>query len=184
MRLPIRTKNKKSIIIICCVATLAIIGAGAFYYIKHRPGATSGVRGVNDVQYTAATEQERNESNAIKQRYADTTQASSQGVDSANQAANLALSIVRAGQINQTVQIRSYLSGATSATCTFVLSQDGQASITKTAASVQDATTSSCNADIPIAEVPTSGNWRVEITAQNQNSKSSPVTASIEVAKS
>lgn len=182
MRLPNHKKNKKPLII-GSVVIVALIGVGIFGYLRFVSGSSTstGIRGVNDVQYTAATEQEKKESDAIKQKYSDSTSSTS----AASQPATLTLSLVRAGQINQTVQIRSYLDGAKNATCTFSLNQNGQPAINKSAAATPSATTaSSCNIDIPLSEIPAGGNWNATINAQADTGRANEITTSIEVAKS
>lgn len=80
------------------------------------------------------------------------------------------------------INIRSILEGSPVGTCHLTLAQD-QKTISQSYQVSQQANYTTCNIDITLDDIPSSGTWRVSLYADTVNAKSNTTTGSVEVIK-
>lgn len=181
-----KPRSKKGLIIALTVLALLLIVGGAYVWLarpfdaKIQPTDQSP-RPVNSVDYSPATDQEKKDSDAAKQRIIDQEQ---QKKNSPGQQSPITVTIVRASQASsgQPLNVRTYIGGATSGTCAATLTNNGQTA-TGSGSITFDATTHSCNIDIAASAFNTSGQWQLNVTATNGTSTSPPATQVVTITK-
>jgi hypothetical protein len=185
------TKKSKRIpkkVIALAIGLLVLGGAGAFgLYQSQRANkisssADSPIRETNSVDYNPPShdeqkQQEDTKSDVIKQN----DQGNNPPADS-----SISVTLARANQGGNglPLNIRTIITGATSGTCTVVLTKDGQPTVTKTFPIIVQATYSTCQqSDIAAADFSVDGDWALSVTASNSSSTSKAATGSVTITK-
>jgi hypothetical protein len=177
-----QSPTKKWLLIGLIVFGLVAGGGAAAWYVAGRASLepTNEPRGINDIDYSPATKEEQQESEAIKENYNEPNQPPT---DPSTPAPPIGLSIIRAGQVEQTVQIRTLISDASSGSCQATLNLSGQPTVSKTFPIAFEATSASCNGDIPLNELSAPGDWELSITATSGARTSATIKQTIKVNK-
>lgn len=171
MKIPKKTRRKKSIVIVAILAVLAIGGGIAYTLLRPQTNnshPTDTARPVNDVDYSPATEEEKA---AVDQHKEDIAKGQDQSPDTPQTPTNpssITITLIRATQDKgEPLYIRVGINGASSGICEVILSKNGQTTITKSFPIVFEATSSSCSgANIPANDFPVAGSWNMSVQAK------------------
>ena len=188
MNIKQKSSSKKKLII-AIVAAVVIAGAVAAYFfyqsgrLANRQPSTAQ-SSAETINHNPPTQDERaqteeHKEDIVKQEQKEPTPGNPPTP------ATIQVTIVRATQsAGQPLNIRTIISGATTGTCNITLSKAGQPTVSKSYPIALDATTASCEgANIPAADFPASGEWQLQIIAQNTNATSTPVTQTVTITK-
>lgn len=178
-----KPKNKKKLIIALIIVAALLAAAGAYIWIA-RPFQTNQVasdteqRPVNTVDYSPATEDEKKDSEAAKDRIVD------QENNPPQPTGNVVVTIIRANQMSagQPLSIRTSVDGASTGTCSATL-KNGSQTVTGNGTIAFNATSYSCNIDIAASSFPTGGQWTLEVTATNGSATSPKATQEVSITK-
>jgi len=192
-----KQKNKKSLKKIILLSAGGVVLLGLLLLVLELTHVTDLYK--KPGQQSPVTETQKNDPNTGKdktslpddtstQQPTDTTapKPSNPGSTTPPQAANLSITIIRAGQIGagQPVAVRAFVGGAQSGTCRYSFTMAGQTTLTKTVATRIDPTYVSCEPlDIASAEFSASGNWQIEAVFNTGGKDSSAVKQTVMVTK-
>lgn len=178
-----KPKNKKAIIIPVVIAALLLIGGGAYIWLAkpfsgQQTAADTSPRPVNTVDYSPATEEEKNDSETAKQKIIDEQD------NPPAPSSSIVVTIVRANQTGagQPLTIRTSVEGATSGTCAATLTK-GEQTAAGTGTIAFNATSYSCNIDVPASSFNSGGEWQLSVTANNGTATSQAATQQVTITK-
>jgi hypothetical protein len=174
MKIPINKRRfPKKIIIIIGVILLLLAGALVYVYAFNGNlfGWKSAQNNSGTVNYGPATTDQKQNGATIKSNSASSS--STNGSDQPSAPApipgsaqkSVSVTITAANQNGSTLQIRALIGAVeNTGTCTLMLSQTGQQTVTKTAGTQALSSTSTCQGfDVPTSELST-GVWHITIT--------------------
>lgn len=174
MKIPINKRRfpKKAIIAIGSVLLLILIALAYVYAFNGSLfGWKSAQNSPSTVNYGPATTDQKQNGTTIKSNSASSSSTSGSDQPAAptpipgSTQKSVAVTITSANQNGSTLQIRALIAAVEdSGTCTLTLSQSGQQTVTKTAATQALASSSTCQGfDIPTSDL-TTGVWHATIT--------------------
>jgi len=173
MKLVTKKIYHKKLFVSAAIVLLAVAGMFAYVYAFHGNlfGWKSTQATPSTINYGPATSDQQKNGATIKSNGA--TSSSASGSDKppaptpipASTQKSVSVSITAANQNGSILQIRALIGAVeNNGTCTLTLSQAGQQTITKTAATQALASTSTCQGfDVPTSELST-GVWHITIT--------------------
>lgn len=193
--MPQKQKSSKKKLVIIIAAAVLLVGGGATAYTLYNnaKNKADAPRGMNDVDYSPATDTEKQEGEQHK-----TTDTTTPGAPSdqkpttptdgnqtpPSQTQTITVVVTRVNQSGQTVSIRANIEGTTTGTCHVTFARTGQSNVTKTFPVSFEATTSQCQgADIPVSDFPMGGTWSLSLTVTNGSQTSNTATGSVNVTK-
>jgi len=173
---------KRIIIIVTSLIVLVVAGAAYWwFYVKPNTDTTNPV---NTVDYSPATEQEKQDSAEAKQNAVEQTETPSPDVPTLPTSDSLIVTINRANQASagQALAVRTQIDGASTGSCEATFSK-GATTFTKTFTIVAEATTTICNGDVDSANFASAGEWDMSITAKSGGVASKAATQKVTIQK-
>jgi hypothetical protein len=191
MKMPQKqTSKKKKLIIISAIAFLLVGGGTGYALYAAAKNKTDAPRGMNDVDYSPATDIEKQESEQHKADTApadqkpDTPTESNTAPSPQAQTISVTLVGVTQSEASKPVVIRANIEGTSAGTCEAVFKRTGQTDVTKTFPILFEATTARCqSAEIPSSEFSASGTWDLTLTAKNGSQTSNTASGTVNVKK-
>ncbi len=179
-----KPKSKKGLLITAIVAAVVVVvGAAWFQFARHTHNDTAAnpqtntTRGVNDVNYSPPSTQDKTQQDQQKQQIID------KGTSTGNTQPNVSVSISRLSQDpGQPLFVRTIIYGTTTGTCDVVLTQGAQ-TVTKSFPVIVDATYSTCaDAQVAAGDIPANGAWstKVVVHSNGATAQSAPQTVNID----
>lgn len=166
----------KKFIIVFAVAALAVGGWVAITFFKsntsNQQNATSiplDNRPPNTVDYGPPTDKEKQAGDDIKKN----TPAPQ----------DLSITITRAGQLDQTVSVRSFVTGVASGECQATFKKQGQPDIVKDFPMGVDVSSATCNYDISAQEFSQAGDWQLQLIAKQGDYITAPAVWTVNVSR-
>lgn len=182
-----KVKSKKKLIIVLALVLLVITGGVYVWFTKpfqaqQQPEAPSTTRPVNSVDYSPATEEEKQAANEAKERIAKEQEQQQNPQPPA--ATPITVTIVRASQpsAGQPLAIRTSIDGAKSGTCNATLTRNGH-TVTGNGTITFSATSYSCNIDIPAQSFNEAGQWQLSVVAKSDATTSQAATQEVTITK-
>lgn len=183
-----KPKNKKRLFPILAVAGLLLVGGAVGYVLIAKPfsknSATPAVttNGVNTVNYDPPTSEEKT---AADQRKEDIVKQQEQ-TNLPTTTPTIIISPTRISQAGagQPLNIRVFIDGTASGQCQVTITKAGQPTINKSFSISFEATSSVCqNADVPIGEFGSEGDWTVRLIAVSGQAQSKPYEQTVSIKK-
>lgn len=175
-------KNKFILIALSLVA--AGLVSAAFYVKTSQPkdlGQEATQEEISANPNVGKPTEEAPSKGEITAKAPDTPATSNQ---SAADAPTLSVTISRAGQVDQVVQIRGLVQGAASGTCMAQLVGPGGSTVQQSRSVEHQQTGYTCgNIDIPVSQFSASGTWRLSLTVTSGSTTSKAAEQDIEVTK-
>ncbi len=170
--------KKPSLLKLTILITVSLLAAGTLYYLftnqKSDQIPNYDPAPVNTINYDPPTEQEIKDASSQKDEIVKDPPANAPN-------ATLEINIVRAN--GNPFNIRTYVTGTKSGTCTATLKKTNQKTVTKTFNIKFEATSASCNGNIDLNEFSTGGEWDLSMVASSGSNKSPTITQKVEVEK-
>lgn len=141
---------------------------------------TAETRQVNDVDYSPPTNEEKEQQEQQKNEIIQQATSEPRTTNS------ITVSISRASQTGagQPLVIRTVVNGLSGGTCNVTLSQNGQATVSKTFAITTEATYGTCaNAQILASDIPAGGSWKLQVVAKDEAAASQPAILNVTINK-
>jgi hypothetical protein len=184
-----RPKNKKPLVILVAIVALTLLIAAAYFLIV-RPltnpsNTTAGgdLRQVNDVNYDPPTDQEKQDSERIKQETEKNEQARQNPPQTQSSSSSpIVITISRAGQVDNSISVRTIIDGAKTGDCTATFTR-GSDTVTKTSSIVFEVNSYTCNIDIPTSDFNASGTWSMSVIAKSGSTNSQAATQPVTITK-
>jgi uncharacterized protein (UPF0333 family) len=159
-----RSETKKKRLLLIGAVLLILTGIAAYFYFRDSPNTATITTSTNEQKpITPATEEEKKESDRLKNATAD---REAQPQASATQKKSIQPVIVDANLYDQTVEVRAYIPGIVEdgGTCTVTL-RKGSHIFTRTSAGFQDAKTTNCTkVTINRSDFPEAGTWSTTVS--------------------
>ena len=180
-----KAKNTKLRLIILAVAAAGLLGWAAYAkFTQPKQASNTGIPATS----TTDEPQPSTDPNAGKPteeapKKEDAAQPSTPASTEQSANSSLSVTISRAGQIDQALQIRAIIQGAKTGTCNAKLTGPGTTVEASHAIEFQQ-TGYTCGAfDIPVSQFNASGQWQLSLTVTSGSSTSSPATQTITITK-
>ena len=179
-----RRKNKNTAKIIIAIVLVFGLGYAVYQHIsnaQHKVATTtatsSSSRKVNDVNYSPPTAQDKAAQDQLK-----TDIINNYEQQSGQPPATITISISRATQSSGMLSVRTVITGTTAGSCEITLSKTGQPKVVKDYQIAPEATYATCSgSDIPLSDIPTDGQWQLQVVAKNGSASSAPVTQTVTI---
>lgn len=173
----------KTRLIILSVAAAGLIGWAAYAKFTQPKQAS-------DTTTTETTEQQPStDPNAGKQtdempaKEESTTSATPSANNQAASSSTLSVVISRAGQIDQTIQIRGLIEGTKTGSCKAKLTKSGTVVQGSHAVEFQQTGYTCGSLDIPVSQFNAGGDWQLELTVTSGGQTSAPAKQTITITK-
>jgi hypothetical protein len=142
------------IIIITCLS----VGA---YFFWPKSQASSQPKPVNSVDYQPATQEQKDVGSQIKQE-----SLAKNGNETQDPTSKPSITISIAGQAgrNKPLSIRTLVDGNSGGKCNFKLTKEGQPDVSMAFDIKTEASTRTCNGDIPAESFAEGGDWKLEVS--------------------
>jgi len=180
MKISQKKRSKKPLILSLLAGILIVIAAAYILIAKpFSPSAHSEVAPTNTVNYGPATDQEKQDSTSAKQNAVNSQEPQPQ------QNSSISVTITRTtnGSGATPVSIRTLINGAKTGTCDVTFTKNGQPDLIKTFTIIYQATSSSCNGDVPTSEFSSGGEWQTSVVAHVDNTISAAATTVVTVTR-
>lgn len=175
-------KSPQKLLLITTLVVLLVVAGALLWRRQNSQNDTVSQTSSNGINLSPATEQEKQDSNAIKEQTYEEEKKSETDNQSGDKKSVTPV-VVDAGQYDNAIEVRSYISGVVEdgGSCTFSFTQ-GQGKVTKTVTGFADATTTKCpNTSIPRSDFPSSGSWSLVVEYSSSSASGKSSTISIEI---
>lgn len=172
--------TRTRILAFAAVVGIAIIAAAIWWFFMRQPAGSNDESAINSIDYSPPTEEEKQDSAEAKQKAADRSEQQTNPPATTN---DMQITISRVNQAENTIELRSIVSGATNGTtCTATFSKDGE-KVIKTADIAFQGTLYACNIDVSVTDFSAAGEWDVSVTAAHNNTSSPAAKAKTTITK-
>lgn len=177
-RRPRAKLHKKLLIGVVLLLVVAAIAA----YLFNRHQNSSLAKQPRD----ASTEAQVRETEENKQKSDARTDENKGQTGNSNTTTKVSVVINRAGQqgAGTPLNVRATVTGISSGNCEITLTRSGQSPVTHSFPISISGTSATCgSADIPAADFPTSGDWKLQLVAAGRGETSEAATATVKITK-
>jgi cytoskeletal protein RodZ len=182
--------NKKTVLIICSVIAVVILGAGGVFAYqkisqhnqqKASPQTTASPSSGSSNTSSTSTDSQ-NSQGFDKTNDTGSQNSSSSSSSSTSSGNNTDIVIVDASQYDSTFEARAYAASIENGTCTYTFTKDSLSFTKTTAATAGPSTTSCATLDIPTDSFSQKGQWNLTVAYQStSNSYSGKATQAITI---
>lgn len=173
------TKTRLIIIIVIIIVAAAL---GWWFFMRPQsPNVSNTTAAINDVNYGPATDEEKQD--ALDAKKNSTGQEPNTSQPSTDPSLSLTVTRTDNGSGATPVAVRTLVSGTTNGNCTMTFSKSGQAAVVKTFPVNFQATSASCNGDIPTNAFSADGQWDLSIVLHAESAQSAAVTTTVMVTR-
>lgn len=159
---------------------IVLTAVGATYAFIKRSSDTAVDTPVNTVDYSPPSQEEVAETTNTKEEAIESAEEQKPSeTNTAPEDVTVTISRTTQADIGEPLSIRALVEGTQSGDCKFTFSQPGQTDITKVVAIKFQATSASCNLDVPMDQFPTDGGWTITVALDN----GAQDTAAVEIKK-
>ncbi|MBC7404827.1 MAG: hypothetical protein H7252_03975 [Cytophaga sp.] len=169
-------KNKKLLLALALIFGLLIIGLISYINLKpvqNQSAKPAPPRGINDVQYTAPTAEEKAAANGQKNSNVSRDQLNATPQASTTKAS---IVIVDSSQYDNSFEVRAYISNVfeDSGTCTVTFTKSDAPTVTQSGPATSSATNTQCQTiDIPVSQFSVKGTWQIIVGYSSPNATGS-----------